>query len=66
MVRPVQRGDSAGHWTESTLVSGTLMPPHIVDLNDWQGDEWPARPTARLAEEVKVVRFQSQVIRFAG
>ncbi len=32
------------HFTENTFVSGDLMPPHIVDLNDWQVDEWPTTP----------------------
>ena len=32
------------HFTENTLISGDLMPPHIVDLNDWQVDEWPTTP----------------------
>ena len=42
------------HWTENTLLSGELMPPHIVDLNDWQVDEWPSTPEgeARQAEQV--------------
>ena len=42
------------HWSESTLVSGTLMPPEIVDLNDWQVKAWPstADGEARQAEEV--------------
>ncbi len=30
------------HFTENTLISGDLMPPHIVDLNDWQVDSWPS------------------------
>lgn len=30
------------HFTETTLVSGDLMPSHIVDLNDWQVDSWPS------------------------
>lgn len=30
------------HFTENTLISGDLMPKHIVDLNDWQVDEWPS------------------------
>ncbi|MCR5119119.1 MAG: endo-1,4-beta-xylanase [Lachnospiraceae bacterium] len=29
------------HFTENTLISGEIMPPHIVDLNDWQVEEWP-------------------------
>ncbi len=42
------------HFTESTLVSGKIMPPEIVDLNDYQVDEWPTTPEgeARQAEEV--------------
>ncbi len=42
------------HFTESTLVSGRLMPPEIVDLNDYQVADWPSTPEgeARQAEEV--------------
>ena len=32
------------HFTESTLVSGHLMPPEIVDLNDYQVQDWPSTP----------------------
>jgi GH35 family endo-1,4-beta-xylanase len=32
------------HFTENTLISGELMPPEIVDLNDYQPDEWPSTP----------------------
>jgi GH35 family endo-1,4-beta-xylanase len=32
------------HFTETTLVSGQLMPPEIVDLNDYQVTEWPSTP----------------------
>lgn len=32
------------HFTENTLVSGKIMPPDIVDLNDYQVDEWPSTP----------------------
>ncbi len=32
------------HFTENTLVSGHLMPPEIVDLNDYQPEEWPTTP----------------------
>lgn len=32
------------HFTENTLISGDIMPSHIVDLNDWQVDEWPTTP----------------------
>jgi len=42
------------HFTESTLVSGRLMPPEIVDLNDYQVTDWPSTPDgeARQADEV--------------
>ena len=41
------------HFTESTLVSGHLMPPEIVDLNDYQVQDWPSTPEgeARQVEE---------------
>lgn len=32
------------HFTETTLVSGHLMPPHIEDLNDYKVEEWPSTP----------------------
>jgi len=32
------------HFTETTLISGHLMPPEIVDLNDYQVQEWPTTP----------------------
>jgi GH35 family endo-1,4-beta-xylanase len=42
------------HFTENTLISGDLMPPEIVDLNDWQVEDWPSTPEgeARQAEEI--------------
>ena len=38
-----------------TLVSGHLMPPEIVDLNDYQVADWPTTPEgeARQADEVE-------------
>lgn len=41
------------HFTETTLVSGHLMPREIVDLNDYQVDDWPTTPEEeeRQAEE---------------
>lgn len=43
------------HFTETTLVSGHLMPPEIIDLNDYQvtAEEWPTTPEGeeRQAEE---------------
>ena len=42
------------HFTESTLLSGDLMPPEIVDLNDHQVASWPstAEGEERQAEEI--------------
>jgi endo-1,4-beta-xylanase len=42
------------HFTETTLVSGQLMPADIVDLNDYQVPQWPTTPEgeARQADEV--------------
>ena len=41
------------HFTETTLVSGDLMPSEIVDLNDYQVSDWPSTPEgeARQADE---------------
>lgn len=32
------------HFTENTLTSGHLMPKEIIDLNDYQVDQWPTSP----------------------
>jgi GH35 family endo-1,4-beta-xylanase len=32
------------HFTETTLISGKLMPPEIEDLNDYQVKDWPTTP----------------------
>jgi GH35 family endo-1,4-beta-xylanase len=43
------------HLTETSLVSGDLMPAHIVDLNDHQVPSWPSTPEgeARQADDVE-------------
>ena len=43
------------HLTETSLVSGDLMPAHIVDLNDHQVASWPSTPEgeARQADEIE-------------
>ncbi len=48
------------HFTENTLISGDLMPPEIVDLNDFQVKEWPTTPEGeeRQAREV-VMLYES-------
>jgi endo-1,4-beta-xylanase len=44
------------HFTENTLVSGQLMPPEIVDLNDYQVDEWPSTPEGETRQAQEVVQ----------
>lgn len=43
------------HFTETTLLSGDLMPPEIDDLNDYQPASWPSTPEgeARQADEIE-------------
>jgi len=55
------------HFTENTLISGHLMPPHIDDLNDYQLQDWPSTPEgeerqAREAEEMYTVLFQHPLV----
>ncbi len=44
------------HFTETTLLSGDLMPADIVDLNDYVRDDWPSTPEGevRQAAELEV------------
>ncbi len=44
------------HWSETTIVSGDLMPGHIVDLNDWQVETWPSTPEGEARQADEVVR----------
>ena len=48
------RFDLPIHFTETNIVSGHLMPPEIVDLNDYQVTDWPTTPEGeeRQAREV--------------
>jgi endo-1,4-beta-xylanase len=43
------------HFTESTLLSGDLMPPEIEDLNDHRVTHWPSTPQGeeRQAQEIE-------------
>jgi len=44
------------HWTETTLMSGHLMPPEIVDLNDYQVESWPSTPQGEERQADELVR----------
>ena len=55
------------HFTENTLISGEIMPDYIVDLNDWQVDEWPSTPEgeerqAREITEMYTVLFNHPLV----
>lgn len=41
------------HFSETTIISGDIMPGEIVDLNDYKRDSWPSTPEGeeRQAEE---------------
>jgi len=36
-------------------VSGHLMPPEIVDLNDYQADSWPSTPQGEARQAAEIV-----------
>lgn len=44
------------HFTETTIVSGHLMPPEIEDLNDYQLSEWPSTPEGEERQADEIVR----------
>ena len=55
IIRRFERFGLPLHFTENTLVSGHLMPPEIVDLNDYQIPDWPTTPEgeARQKEQME-------------
>ena len=44
------------HLTETTLLSGDLMPPEVEDLNDFQPASWPSTPEGEERQADEVVR----------
>jgi len=44
------------HLTESTLVSGHLMPREIEDLNDYRIGHWPSTPEGEARQADEIVR----------
>ncbi len=47
--------------TETTLLSGDLMPAHIVDLNDYQLSFWPSTPEGEERQAEEMVRHYRNV-----
>jgi endo-1,4-beta-xylanase len=50
------------HLTETTLLSGDLMPPEIVDLNDYQIPSWPSTPEGEARQADEIVRHYRSLV----
>jgi GH35 family endo-1,4-beta-xylanase len=50
------------HLTESSLVSGRLMPPEIVDLNDYQVPSWPSTEEGEARQADELVRHYRSLV----
>jgi endo-1,4-beta-xylanase len=50
------------HLTETTLVSGHLMPGDIVDLNDYQIPDWPSTPEGEVRQADEIVRHYRMLV----
>jgi endo-1,4-beta-xylanase len=50
------------HWTETSLVSGDLMPRHIDDLNDYVVDAWPSTPEGERRQADEIVRHYRTLV----
>ncbi|GGL28825.1 endo-1,4-beta-xylanase [Planomonospora parontospora] len=44
------------HFTETTILSGHIMPAEIEDLNDYQIPEWPTTPEGEARQADEIVR----------
>ena len=45
------------HFTENTIISGELMPAHIVDLNDWQVEKWDSTPESEDRQKRELIEM---------
>jgi endo-1,4-beta-xylanase len=43
------------HFTENTIASGKIMPPEIVDLNDYKVKKWPTTRKGEARQEREVI-----------
>jgi endo-1,4-beta-xylanase len=50
------------HMTESTLVSGHLMPAGIKDLNDYRIPKWPSTPEGEDRQAGEIVRHYRSLV----
>jgi len=51
------------HMSETTLVSGRIMPPEIIDLNDYRVTEWPSTPEGEERQADEIVRHYTTLVR---
>jgi endo-1,4-beta-xylanase len=47
------------HFTETTIISGKLMPAHIMDLNDYAPEGWASTPEGEERQAREVVEYYS-------
>ncbi len=50
------------HLTENTLLSGELMPAHVVDLNDHQPASWPSTEEGEARQADEIVRHYRSLV----
>jgi endo-1,4-beta-xylanase len=50
------------HMTETTLLSGHLMPREIEDLNDYQIPSWPSTPEGEERQASEIVRHYRSLV----
>lgn len=48
--------------TETTLLSGDLMPKEVVDLNDYVVDSWPSTEEGEARQAAEIVRHYRNVV----
>ncbi len=50
------------HFTETTILSGHIMPPEIVDLNDYRIPDWPTTPDGEARQADEIVRHYKTLL----
>jgi endo-1,4-beta-xylanase len=50
------------HFTETTILSGDIMPPEIEDLNDYQVSDWPTTPEGEARQADEIVRHYKTLL----
>ena len=54
------------HFTETTILSGRLMPPEIEDLNDYQVTSWPTTRAGEARQAREVVSIYKTLLSHAA